>query len=240
MDTLTVQHVNRIFQYLSVPNSRLILIGMDYTYLNAFVCYCLLINAIEGIGNTADFMSRVRFQPKLLQFSTYTKEQIKIILQSRTMLDENAIELCARKVAASSGDLRKALDVCRQVAETADGQKLGNSIAVLKSFQVTTPSLLSAPLHQRLILGTLFHMTRNKAKKGITMGGLLDSYRQSCKRIKVGAVEESDFFSSCSLMESQGTVLVGKGKEVRRREVHTYLYHFQWQILYLLVDSRCN
>ena len=109
------------------------------------------------------------------------------------------------------------------MAETAEGQKLGNSVAVLMSFQATAPSLQSVPLHQRIILGALFVLTRKEAMKRITLGRLLDSYRQSCKRIKVGAVDESDFFSSCSLMESQGAILVGKGKEVRGKQVHLFM-----------------
>ena len=36
-------------------------------------------------------------------------------MKSLDIIDSNALELCARKVAAVSGDVRKALQICRHV-----------------------------------------------------------------------------------------------------------------------------
>ncbi|OMP14216.1 hypothetical protein COLO4_00168 [Corchorus olitorius] len=55
----------------------------------------------------------------VITFRAYSKDQILSILQERLLalpyivFQQQALELCARKVAAASGDMRKALCVCR-------------------------------------------------------------------------------------------------------------------------------
>lgn len=36
------------------------------------------------------------------------------------VLEQNAIQFCARKVAAVAGDMRKALDICRRAVEIVE------------------------------------------------------------------------------------------------------------------------
>ncbi len=61
-------------------------------------------------------MSRLAFQP-------YKHEEIHEILTSRlaglSCVDVDAVELISRKVAAVSGDLRKALEICRRAVDAA-------------------------------------------------------------------------------------------------------------------------
>ena len=38
------------------------------------------------------------------------------------VLDNNAIQFCARKVAAVAGDMRKALDICRRAIEMVESE----------------------------------------------------------------------------------------------------------------------
>ncbi|XP_069607725.1 cell division control protein 6 homolog [Ranitomeya imitator] len=88
-----------------------------------------------GIANALDLTDRIlprlqarpRCKPQLLNFSPYTKDQIATILQDRLtqvsgdpVLDNAAIQFCARKVSAVSGDARKALDICRRAVEIVE------------------------------------------------------------------------------------------------------------------------
>lgn len=70
-------------------------------------------------------------EPQLVNFNPYKVEEISAIIKDRlsslskdkdtpAIMQPQAIELCARKVAAATGDLRKALDVCRQAIEMAE------------------------------------------------------------------------------------------------------------------------
>ena len=51
----------------------------------------------------------------------YRREQIQKIILTRLnrlkVFDQDAVQLCARKVAAVSGDVRRALQMCRRAAE---------------------------------------------------------------------------------------------------------------------------
>ncbi|KAJ2665120.1 AAA ATPase [Coemansia sp. RSA 1200] len=95
--------------------------------------------ALVGIANALDltdrFLPRLQArscEPILLNFNPYQVKDIVAILQSRLdsvatkgadpIIQKAALELCARKVAATSGDLRKALDVCRQAMESAEAE----------------------------------------------------------------------------------------------------------------------
>jgi Cdc6-like AAA superfamily ATPase len=108
----------QLFEWAHRPGSRL----------------CLL-----GVANAVDLHER--FLPKLgprraedtLVFSAYDKEQLKAILAHKVAdeaaaqgvrFDAVALELCAGKIAAKSGDLRKGLGVCaRAVLAAKQGQR---------------------------------------------------------------------------------------------------------------------
>ncbi|MCO5575545.1 hypothetical protein L7F22_029346 [Adiantum nelumboides] len=82
---------------------------------------CILI----GISNSIDLADRclqsfnsLSCRPVVIPFSPYSKEQVLAVLNQRlkalffSAFHPAALELCARKVAAASGDMRRALHVC--------------------------------------------------------------------------------------------------------------------------------
>lgn len=87
---------------------------------------CILI----GIANAIDLADRflpklntLQCHPTVVPFCAYRKDQVLTVLKQRmqvlpfTVFEPAALELCARKVAAASGDMRKALHVCRIAVE---------------------------------------------------------------------------------------------------------------------------
>jgi Cdc6-like AAA superfamily ATPase len=99
----------QVFDWLGLPNARLVL---------------------TAISNTMDLPERLlprvasRFHIERMDFQPYTRDQLYEILCSR-LKGRNAVEsfkdialrLCAAKIAAGSGDIRKALQVCRRAVE---------------------------------------------------------------------------------------------------------------------------
>ncbi|MBZ3886856.1 Cell division control protein 6-like protein, partial [Sciurus carolinensis] len=96
-----------------------------------------------GIANTLDLTDRIlprleakeKCKPQLLHFSPYTRNQIAAILQDRLnqvsgdqVLDNAAVQFCARKISAVSGDVRKALDVCRRAIEIVESDVKSQTI----------------------------------------------------------------------------------------------------------------
>lgn len=87
---------------------------------------------IFGIANALDLTDRVLphlqaygCRPTLLHFAPYSKDEIVAILMDRlnechAVIQPQAIQFCARKIAACTGDVRKALDVCRRAVEVVE------------------------------------------------------------------------------------------------------------------------
>ncbi|KAJ2963495.1 hypothetical protein NQZ79_g1546 [Umbelopsis isabellina] len=109
----------KIFEWASIPTSRLVLIGIA--------------NALDMTDRLLPRLRAKNCEPQLVNFNPYKVEEISAIIKDRlsslnqekdapAIIQPQAIELCARKVAAATGDLRKALDVCRQAIEMAEAE----------------------------------------------------------------------------------------------------------------------
>ncbi|KGN47092.1 cell division control protein 6 homolog B [Cucumis sativus] len=98
-----------LFMLTTFPFSRCILIGIA--------------NAIDLADRFLPRLQALNCKPQIVTYRAYSKEQILKILQQRltrlpfVVFHSQALELCARKVAAVSGDMRKALCVCRNAIE---------------------------------------------------------------------------------------------------------------------------
>ncbi|BBN09249.1 hypothetical protein Mp_4g18200 [Marchantia polymorpha subsp. ruderalis] len=100
-----------IFDWPTRPQSRLVVIG---------------------IANTMDLPERMlpriasRMGMKRLAFSPYSHKQLEEIIASRLdgvqVFDKQAAEFASRKVAAVSGDIRRALELCRRAVEVAEAR----------------------------------------------------------------------------------------------------------------------
>lgn len=240
MDSLSSKNqevLYTVFEWPHLPKSRLVLIG---------------------VGNTLDLTERIlpRLQarpeaiPQLLQFVPYTKDQIAEVLQNRLapleaegvqVVNRMAVELCARKVSAATGDMRRALDICRGAVELAEKEAIkqqatsGISKDVLR--QVTAAHILritsaidqgslqgltqpdSIPIQQKLALSALLLMVKNQKSKVVTLGKLHEQYKKVCSHQQLTALDQTEFFSTCSLAESQALINIKKGKDTRSTKV---------------------
>lgn len=96
------------------------------------------------IANTMDLPERVlmgkvtsRLGLTRLTFQPYSHKQLQEIVASRLAgidaFSSDAIQLVARKVAALSGDARRALDICRRASEIAEADSVGKDTAACVS-----------------------------------------------------------------------------------------------------------
>ncbi|KAL8703373.1 MAG: hypothetical protein Q9201_003429 [Fulgogasparrea decipioides] len=90
---------------------------------------------VLAVANTMDLPERTlsnkissRLGLTRITFPGYTHEQLQAIILSRLthvprgIVDPDAIQFASRKVAAVSGDARRALDICRRAVEIAEGE----------------------------------------------------------------------------------------------------------------------
>ncbi|XP_039012718.1 cell division control protein 6 homolog B-like [Hibiscus syriacus] len=103
-----------LFLLTTFPFSRCILIGIS--------------NSIDLADRFLPRLQSLNCKPMVVNFRAYSKDQILSILQERLLVlpyivfHQKALELCARKVAAASGDMRKALSVCRSAVEILEAE----------------------------------------------------------------------------------------------------------------------
>lgn len=124
----------QIFEWPSIPQSKLILIGIA--------------NALDLTDRKLVRLQKIcELKPKLMHFTAYTKSQIVDIFKSR--LEDNgvldlfppaAIQLLAAKVASVSGDIRRALNIGERVVELAklDSKKNKKALDLTKFEQLIT------------------------------------------------------------------------------------------------------
>ncbi|KAJ2852684.1 AAA ATPase [Coemansia brasiliensis] len=210
--------------------------------------------ALVGIANALDltdrFLPRLQArncEPLLLNFNPYQVKDIVEILQSRLdsvsrepIIQKAALELCARKVAATSGDLRKSLDVCRQAMEMAEAEHRrqaqnkenhneGQPKVTLVHIAKVLTNLNGSPTMQKLdalnfqqklvLCAHLFLAAANKTKKlgEMAVSALYTEYRGICSRLNMMApVTRSEFLDLVAMMETQGVVAVDASKHGRR------------------------
>jgi len=245
MDQLDNTHqevLYTIFGWTSLINSRLVLIG---------------------IANSLDLTDRIlpRLQsnlsckPTVKHFKPYTKEQLARILNARIsnvdsgneVIDSTAIQFCARKVAAMTGDARKALDICRrsveihntpikqspaqtQTPKSSGSTKVGVRQVSSVISEVYQSAILtksrdddndddSFPLQQKLLVCSLVLLNRRtKSKEGI-FGKLYETYCEVCKGRQVPCIGQSELFSLCGLIEARGILSVKKAKQLRLTKI---------------------
>ncbi|XP_014216063.1 origin recognition complex subunit 1 isoform X2 [Copidosoma floridanum] len=114
---------------------------------------------VVTIANTMDLPERV-FMAKVtsrlgltrLSFPSYTYKQLEQIVVSRlknqNAFDNDTIQLVARKVAAVSGDARRALDICRRSTEVAEVN--GKETVTLAHVKQALDEMIASPKIQAI------------------------------------------------------------------------------------------
>ncbi|KAK9510347.1 hypothetical protein O3M35_005152 [Rhynocoris fuscipes] len=111
--------IYNLLEWTTLKNSKLVILTIANTM-------DLPERTLKGKITSRMGLTRLIFQP-------YTHQQLQEIVTNRLGNCKNfhpdAIQLVARKVAAISGDARRALDICRRAVETLDGNE-GKTISV--------------------------------------------------------------------------------------------------------------
>ncbi|KAF1929856.1 cell division control protein Cdc6 [Didymella exigua CBS 183.55] len=129
---------------------------------------------LVGIANALDFTDRFLprlkargLKPHLLPFLPYTAQQISSVITSKLkalqpagadqlpFIHPTAIMFLSKKVAAQSGDLRKALDICRRAIDLIEADTRNQH--AIKAAEITpspTPSPSKTPLIENINLSS--------------------------------------------------------------------------------------
>ncbi|KAJ3100023.1 AAA ATPase [Phlyctochytrium bullatum] len=242
----------KLFQIPSMAGCKLVLVGIA--------------NSIDLLDKHLPNLPEECVAPERLNFCAYNATEIGDIIKARLrdaketlghdlaplapktlpdgtpltdFIHPSAIDLCARRV-SSSGDLRRALDVCRQsfeILETEVTRKraagtewMANGempkVAVTHMLKASATALVTGPVQRIMGLST-----QQKAVlvalvlvmgKGTSMavGDLYDAYIKFCKnKAGVTPVNNMEFKDIVSLLETSGLVEYKLAQEERDRRV---------------------
>lgn len=224
-----------IFEWPAIPSSKIILIGIA--------------NALDLTERILPrLQARCELKPKLMHFASYTNKQLHEILASRLkeanateIFRPEALQLLTRKVAAVSGDVRRALDLGRRAIELGEQRALKSLENVTKNERKSVEikhiaDALSAvystsqhlneeaddslPLQQKIIVCVLLLVLKKARNKDVmTVGKLHEVYTKVCKKQNVLGVDQAEFGGLCALLETRGIVKVTGKKEPRLNKV---------------------
>ncbi|QIX02014.1 hypothetical protein AMS68_007531 [Peltaster fructicola] len=196
---------------------------------------------VLAVANTMDLPERTlsnkissRLGLTRITFPGYTYTQLMSIIQSRlegighVVVESDAVQFASRKVAAVSGDARRALDICRRAVEIAEqdvfDQKENaapdtpSKTGLLKSTQGTvtiatvkraineatstplTAALRSLPLVCKLFLAALLARNRRSGLTEAVIGDVVDEARRLSLMTQTKAIEECLLASDYQLM----------------------------------------
>ena len=152
--SLDLEILYKLFEWSLQKASRLILVGIA--------------NALDLTDRFLPRLKARNLKPQLLPFLPYTSTQIKTVITSRLkslvppnsptpdfvpFLHPAAIELCSRKVAGQTGDLRKAFDICRRAIDLIESDTKQKHEQALKDLMLQdSPS--KRPLEENVNLSS--------------------------------------------------------------------------------------
>lgn len=184
-----------------------------------------------------------------MHFASYTKQQLVDIFSARLkeagvqeVFSPAALHLLSGKVAAVSGDVRRALDIGRRVIEL--GEQKNNALKPVENLGERSEGCVemrhvmdvlnnvygaaqnlneddgdSFPLQQKITVCSLLLMLKKARNKDVTLGKLHEVYKKVCSKRNLSAVDQGEFGSLCSLLEARGIVRVVGKREPRLNKV---------------------
>jgi len=193
----------QIFQWANAPGSNLILVGIA--------------NAIDLHDR---YLPDLKKEVKLMIFQAYEREQLVQIMRfwmskETPRFEDDAIELCARKIASKSGDVRMGLGLCRRALSLAK-MTLADSVSFVhmkralssSSNSAYTATIKSLPLFQKYALCAILRCASLK----ITIKCVKATYKSMIKEWQLSGSLDSCELSESHLehLQNNGIVTIGK------------------------------
>uniref|UniRef100_A0A0M3HNX5 AAA domain-containing protein n=1 Tax=Ascaris lumbricoides TaxID=6252 RepID=A0A0M3HNX5_ASCLU len=190
-------------------------------------CFSL---AVVAISNSLDLTERelpklkLSKPPIVLPFSPYSKEDLQRILKnklsSKNGIDERAVELCSRKVAAMTGDVRHAMQIAQQMLPEMRGLSDKRSVLKNEPTKSACPQVLGAvtnvyrsvlyrtriPLQQKVLLAIILRLADKHSNTAVDRDLLLNAYELVCEMMSLPAADAGGANIALSLLESLSVI----------------------------------
>jgi len=212
--------LRRVFRIASAPGSRLALVGIANA---ADVPRRAFFGDDAAYAEDGDRVVTVVFRP-------YGHAQLVDIVAQRAgeaVFARPALEFCARKVAATTGDARRALDVCRRALAIRDADGAGAPVTLAQAARAVRETLggaaggpLSAvptlPHHAHVALHAALGLAASADDKAFSKAGLRAAYARACPNVAGGLDVAAAADDSLGLLVAAG--LVGDAPDKRPKK----------------------
>jgi origin recognition complex subunit 1 len=187
---------------------------------------------VIGISNTMDLPERLsprvrsRLGMKRIVFRPYNHQDIGLILNQKlknsSLFTSDAVEYCSRKVAAVSGDIRRAIQICCRAAMNCKRKYLESSANQV--IQIDTADVVAAVNElfdscfvayiksttedNQLLLCTLALIKKNQETEFISMHSLVSRHRAMCELNGIEVRSESEIIRASEKLDRVNVVVL--------------------------------
>ena len=243
---------NTIISYIDKENKIFVIVldeidrmnGDDIFYFLTTMNEVLKQSKVSIIGMTNDTKFTELLTPKIksrlgeekLVFSPYRADQLQDILKKRAELafepgvvDDTVISYCAALSAQDSGDARKALDLLRVSADTAE--RLGDTsvteahvISARNSIEkdAVLEVIKTLPTQPKIVLRAIIEIHEGKDAPIITTGDVYSVYKEMCNILNVNTLKEKMVTNYISELDMLGIIharVKSFGRQGRTKEI---------------------
>jgi len=215
----------RVFNWPNLPNSQLILVGIA--------------NELS-LTDKLPKLKLYKVSPLLISFDAYTKQQIANIIHARlsphhtNLFDPKAIDYIASK-ATTSGDIRKALDICIQALDTIQEKyerlyvtdstcpviviKVGDIAPIVRNTMSSKEidTMKTLPFHQQLILCCMVKLAKDRE---VELQNVLEKYRQISTSEDLPSVRTAEFLDMCQLIATTELVTLKSTEKKQKNTIN--------------------
>ncbi len=211
----------------------------ELTRINEMLCNSKV--SLVGISN--DLRLKEFLDPRVLSslseeeivFRPYDAGELRNILFERAqlafregVLSNGALSLCAALAAAEHGDARRALDLLRVAGEVAE--RKGVDVIVEEHVREAerriehnrvTEALRNATLHSKLVILTLFHLSKAGVRRAIT-GEIYELYNELCGELGVAPLTQRRVSTLVNELDAIGLLnarVVSMGRYGRTKKI---------------------
>lgn len=198
---------------------------MLMTRRNSRIAVAMAANRRNLFGSLAFELRELGCELQEAQFGAMTSEELKRVIKSRlsplssswkgAVFDENALDLCCKKVAASYGDARRAIS-CALTAlrkhSGIDGRVDMRAMHSALSERLQSPAcgaLQSLPREGKLLAKAAASLHRRNAASSPTLDALLEEYYRQSRSEGMTPTGSADAYSLCEALNEQGILYLG-------------------------------
>ncbi|QDZ21116.1 putative cell division control protein [Chloropicon primus] len=203
---------------------------------NSNVVFVGIANSIDLTLRMLPHLHNIGVEPTMVNFRAYTHGDLFALMQERLhsldgpVFDSKAVELCCRKIAASSGDMRQCLNAAYAALENyiaqrkaSENPEAGKRFVDLQHMSLALGKCLKMPIingmralpqHQQMILCSIALL---KDAGEVLLTSLFTKYTDLCKSTKICGLAFNEFENACTSLHDQGLVALNKKKNLHSK-----------------------